>query len=234
LPEAPRQGAELVRAVRAALAALADPAKAPAMQAYMKSSMPYLGVQSSERKRALRELFAAHPLDGFDAWQATVRTLWHEATYREERYAAVALTLDRAYRGLRTPAALPLFEELIVQGAWWDYGDAVAVDGLGDLLAREPVALTPVVLDWSRSDDLWKRRSAIIAQIKRKTATDLDLLYACIEPNLAERDFFIRKAIGWALRAYAWTDPAEVVRYVREHDSRLSGLSRREALKNVG
>ena len=66
-----------------------------------------------------------------------------------------------------------------------------------------------------------------------KGETDLKLLYANIEPNLQDRDFFIRKAIGWALRAYAWTDPREVARYVREHEDRLSGLSRREALKNI-
>jgi 3-methyladenine DNA glycosylase AlkD len=77
------------------------------------------------------------------------------------------------------------------------------------------------------------RRVSIICQISSKQDTDLDLLYANIEPNLADRDFFIRKAIGWALRAYAWTDPAEVARYVRRHESQLSGLSRREALKNV-
>ena len=66
-----------------------------------------------------------------------------------------------------------------------------------------------------------------------KGQTDLALLYANIDPNLADRRFFIRKAIGWALRAYAWTDPSEVARYVREHEHLLSGLSRREALKNV-
>jgi len=86
---------------------------------------------------------------------------------------------------------------------------------------------------WSRDPNLWKRRVSIICQISFKRDTDLELLYASIKPNLADRDFFIRKAIGWALRAYAWTDPKEVARYVREHEAELSGLSRREALKNI-
>ena len=86
---------------------------------------------------------------------------------------------------------------------------------------------------WSRSDDLWKRRSAILCQLTFKKDTDLDLLYAVIEPALGSREFFLRKAIGWALRQHAWTDPGEVRRYVREHDKELSGLSKREALKNV-
>jgi 3-methyladenine DNA glycosylase AlkD len=89
------------------------------------------------------------------------------------------------------------------------------------------------MLAWSTDENLWKRRVAIICQIAFKKDTDLELLYANIEPNLEDRDFFIRKAIGWALRAYAWTDPEEVARYVRAHETRLSPLSRREALKNI-
>jgi 3-methyladenine DNA glycosylase AlkD len=90
------------------------------------------------------------------------------------------------------------------------------------------------MLAWSRSDDLWKRRSAILCQLTFKKATDLDLLYATIEPALSSKEFFLRKAIGWALRQHAWTDPEEIRRYVREHEEELSPLSKREALKNVG
>jgi 3-methyladenine DNA glycosylase AlkD len=93
--------------------------------------------------------------------------------------------------------------------------------------------MRPVIRKWSTDNDLWKRRVSIICQISFKKDTDLDLLYANIEPNLSDRNFFIRKAIGWALRSYAWTDPDEVVRYVVANEPRLSGLSRREALKNV-
>jgi 3-methyladenine DNA glycosylase AlkD len=102
------------------------------------------------------------------------------------------------------------------------------------MLRAHPKEMRPVMRAWSTDADLWKRRVSIICQIAFKKDTDLDLLYANIEPNLADRDFFIRKAIGWALRAYAWTDPGEVARFVREHESQLSGLSRREALKNIG
>jgi 3-methyladenine DNA glycosylase AlkD len=88
------------------------------------------------------------------------------------------------------------------------------------------------MLIWSTDRDMWKRRSAILCQIRKKAATDLDLLYACIAPSIGSKEFFLRKAIGWALRQYAWTDPREVVRYVKAHPE-LSGLSKREALKNV-
>ena len=80
---------------------------------------------------------------------------------------------------------------------------------------------------------MWKRRTSIICQLGFKRDTDLDLLYACIRPSLGSKEFFLRKAIGWALRQYAWTDPGEVQRYVRDHEGKLSPLSRREALKNV-
>jgi 3-methyladenine DNA glycosylase AlkD len=89
------------------------------------------------------------------------------------------------------------------------------------------------MLAWSRSPDPWKRRTSILCQLAFEGDTDLELLYACIEPSISSKDFFLRKAIGWALREHAWTDPAEVARFVRANESRLSGLSRREALKNV-
>ena len=85
--------------------------------------------------------------------------------------------------------------------------------------------------EWSVDADMWKRRAAIIAQVRRKRDTDFALLTDCIEPNRGDREFFIRKAIGWALRSYAWVDPEAVVAYCATHE--LSPLSRREALKNV-
>ncbi|MGD9892064.1 MAG: DNA alkylation repair protein [Dehalococcoidia bacterium] len=228
-------GRTLIEAVRSALASAADPARATSMQAYMKSAMPFYGIPAPVLRRLCRDVFAAHPLDSVDIWQSTVLALWREAAHREERYAAIELTGARRYRAHQTLATLPMYEEMVVSGAWWDFVDAIAPHRIGAYLLRdyrEPI--TAVVLEWSRSADLWKRRAAIICQLGFKERTDLELLYASIEPNLDHRNFFIRKAIGWALRAYAWTDPDEIGRYVREHDSRLSGLSRREALKNIG
>jgi len=225
---------QLIGALRSGLAAAADQVKAAPMQAYMKSGMPFYGVQTPQQRRIYRTIFAEHPLLGFEVWQATVLSLWREARFREERYAAIELTGYRGYAPYQTLAILPMYEEMIVTGAWWDLVDPIASNRLGALLLRNvPHPMRAALLAWSRSPNLWKRRSAIICQIGFKQATDLDLLYACIEPNLEDKQFFIRKAIGWALRAYAWTDPAEIVRYVDENESRLSALSKREALKNI-
>jgi 3-methyladenine DNA glycosylase AlkD len=156
------------------------------MQAYMKSAMPYHGVRAPALRRICRRLFDDHPLGSAAAWRATVLALWREAGHREERYVAVALAGDRRYRTRRTSMdALPLFEELIVTGAWWDLVDDVATHLVAGLLAEHPEPMTATLLAWSRSCDRWLRRTAIICQVQAKAATDLELLYACIEPTSA-------------------------------------------------
>jgi 3-methyladenine DNA glycosylase AlkD len=219
--------------VRAALTAVAEPERAAPMQAYAKSSMPYLGVTAVPLRKVCREVFATLDLPTAAAWRRAVLGLWRGARFREERYCAIELAGLRRFDCFQDMAALPMYEEMIVTGAWWDLVDGVAGHRLGTLLRRFPREMKKKMLAWSRSDDLWKRRSAILCQLTFKKTTDLDLLYATIEPALGSREFFLRKAIGWALRQYAWTDPSEVRRYVREHEKELSPLSRREALKNV-
>ncbi|PZG37138.1 DNA alkylation repair protein [Spongiactinospora gelatinilytica] len=221
----------LREAIRQALTVAAEPTKAEAMRAYMKSDMPFLGVQAVPRRAALKKVFARHRILAAPEWRKTSLAIWRAAEYREERYAAIELTGYRYYRPWQTLYTLPMYEEMIVTGAWWDYVDDLAVHRIGGLLAAFPDTMRPLMLDWSRADDLWKRRAAILSQNRFRHGTDLGLLYACIEPSLSDTDFFARKAIGWALREYAKVDPREVVRYV-EHKG-ISGLSRREALRNV-
>ena len=216
--------AALVETVRAELAARARPDKAPETQAYLKSAMPLYGVPRAGHREIARAL---PPLEGFGAWRDFVLTLWRGAEHREERYVALDVIALPRYRAFRTMDALPLYEELIVTGAWWDLVDPVATHRLAELWPD----VVPVLREWSAGDDLWLRRSAILAQVHRKADTDFALLAELIEPNRGDREFFIRKAIGWALREYSKTDPAAVVAYCESHE--LSGLSRREALKRI-
>ncbi|MFD1546729.1 DNA alkylation repair protein [Nonomuraea guangzhouensis] len=218
-------------AVRTALREAAEPAKAATMRAYMKSDMPFLGVQAVRRRAALRRVFAAHRIDTAPEWRRAVLGLWRAAEYREERYAAIELTGYHLYREFQTLYTVPMYEEMIVSGAWWDLVDELATHRIGGLLTAFPDSMRPLMLDWARDGDLWKRRTAILCQNRFKARTDTALLYACIEPSLSDNDFFARKAIGWALREYAKTNPAEVIRYVRAKG--ISGLSRREALRNL-
>jgi len=219
--------------VRKALRNIADPVKAVAMQAYMKSVMPYHGVPAPLLRRICKEVFAKANLDTASRWQELVLDLWRNARFREERYAALQLAGDKRARGFQTPRAMEMYEELIVTGAWWDYVDDIAAHRLGPILKDYPTPLRRKMLAWSKGADMWQRRSSIICQLLFKEETDLTLLYACIEPSLGSREFFLQKAIGWALRQYAWTDPAEIKRFVRLNTDRLSPLSQREALKNL-
>jgi 3-methyladenine DNA glycosylase AlkD len=229
-----KEPAALIRELRRRFKPMACPEHAAAAQRYMKSAMPYYGIRTQPMRRACKEVFARHPLHSFEEWRDAVLAMYRGARRREERYAAIELTGLKAYSDYQTMKALPLYEELIVTGAWWDLVDGVASHRLGELLRRHPGQMKKRMLRWAGGKDMWKRRSVIICQLTFKEDTDLELLYACIEPSLDSEEFFLRKAIGWALRQYAWTDPDEIVRYVEANEERLSGLSRREALKNVG
>ena len=214
------------------MAAAADAEKAKGMQAYMKSAMPYYGINLPEVRAISRGVFDTAAMDCAE-WRTTILELWRGARRREERYAAMYLLGATKNRDCLLPADMSMLEELVVSGAWWDHVDELAMV-VGEMLRRYPRKVRPLMRRWSTDPNMWKRRVSIICQLRFKHETDLDLLYANIEPNLGDREFFIRKAIGWALRQYAWTDPHEVARYVRAHEDRLSGLSRREALKNIG
>ncbi|WIY01508.1 DNA alkylation repair protein [Amycolatopsis mongoliensis] len=224
---------QLVKAIRTRLAALADPVKAPAMQAYMKSAMPFRGVASPERTVLLKRVLADHILPDRVTYTATVLELWRAAEFREERYAAIALSGHRAYRRWQDPELVPMYEEMIVSGAWWDYVDELAIRRVGPILRTHRARVTPIMLSWAADRDLWRRRSAIICQIGAKEDTDTGLLTRTVEPAIAEPEFFLRKGIGWALRDYARTAPDWVRSFVDDHPG-LSGLSRREALKHLG
>jgi 3-methyladenine DNA glycosylase AlkD len=128
---------------------------------------------------------------------------------------------------------LSIYEELIVTGAWWDYVDTVGGHLIGDLLRAHPTEMATTMRAWSGDPSLWKRRTSIICQLDSGAATDETLLFDCITPNLPDREFFIRKAIGWALRQYARVAPDAVRRYVAEHAAEMSALSRREAMKHL-
>lgn len=230
-PAAPSAAAALLPRLRAALAAAGDAETAEGARAYMKSAMPYHGVKATPQRKIFRELFADVHLPTAEDWWAAVLHLWRSAEFREERYAALWLAGDRRFAKFQTIDALPMYEEMIVGGAWWDFVDDVATHRLPVLLRRHPAEMRHQMLAWSRGGDVWKRRAAILCQLPLQRDTDAELLARLIEPSLGRGELWLRKAIGWALRQYARTNPAWVERYVREHAAGLSPLSKREALK---
>ena len=223
----------LLAVLRRELARAGTPERAAGAQAYMKSAMPFHGLDTETLRSVCKTVFALHPVTSAPRWRKDVLAIWRGARFREERYVAIELAGDRRARTFQTMASLPMYEEMIVTGAWWDTVDTLASKRLGEILRSEPAPMRKAMRAWSRGENMWKRRSAILCQITFKKDTDLDFLFACIEPSLSSKEFFLRKAIGWALRSYAWTDERPIVRYVEKNRTRLAPLSIREALKNV-
>lgn len=217
----------LAEQIRLELRRVADPSRASGQQAYMKSAMPFLGVRVPQtRSVAVR---CVRGVGDADLLRNVVEKLWADATHREERYAAMAVLGSGVLYGQWANVAL--IELMTSQGQWWDIIDELA-HRVADLHDVEPEATAALVRGWSVRPDFWFRRLAILSQLTRGSRTDAALLAEVIEPNLGDTEFFIRKAIGWALRDFARIDPEWVRRFVEDHE--LSPLSRREALKHLG
>jgi 3-methyladenine DNA glycosylase AlkD len=212
------------------LAAIADPATAAGMASYMRSTMPCYGVTRPKTKPILRELCDRWPPTSAAEYRILVEALW-ALPHREAKYLAIGMA--RAHDRFVTRGSIPLYRRMIVSGAWWDFVDEIAIRLVGRALDKDPEHITPTIRRWIDHPDPWLRRTAIICQVARKESTDSALLFEACARRSQETDFFIRKAIGWALRSYAYTDPAAVRRFVSTHAGELSGLSRREATKHL-
>ena len=219
---------ELVSFVKQQLSSAADPEKAVKMAVYMKTEMPFYGVQSGQRREIAKKVKRKFAVESREAYEEVVLGLWN-LPHREEKY--IAISLARLHRRFIGPDSLPLYEKLIREGAWWDFVDEVAVNLVGVSLLADPGAVWPIIDRWIDDRDMWIRRSAILCQNKHKRLTDSRRLFCYCLARSYEKEFFIRKAIGWALREYAYTAPEEVLRFLLSHRNELSPLSFREAAR---
>ena len=227
-----------VEALRERFAAHADPACAAPMQAYMRSAMPCYGIKAPLRRRLTAQLVQSLPLPDTATLTEAMRTLWRQARFREERYAAMELARVGPHRQLLDVSMLPLYEEMIASGAWWDYCDDISAGAVAPLLQQHPRTVKPLLRRWARSDNLWLRRAAFLCQRSlRPPHFDAVLFYDTILPSIgasaSASEFFIRKGIGWALRSRSYSAPDEVIAFVREYDAQLSPLTKREAMKVI-
>jgi 3-methyladenine DNA glycosylase AlkD len=221
--------AALSRFVREELQKRADPDKAVQMAAYMKTDMPFYGVQRPDREPVLRAMHAHFIPRTLAEYEHGVTALW-QGRHREEKYAAIEFAMR--HRQHIIPEAMPLYERLIREGAWWDLVDPVAASLVGRVLLQHRPRIAALMETWSQDEDMWIRRAAVLAHLKHKTATDERQLFAHCLRLSHEKEFFIRKAIGWALREYAKTAPAAVSAFLHAHRDTLSPLSLREASKH--
>ncbi|MBB5192338.1 3-methyladenine DNA glycosylase AlkD [Silvimonas terrae] len=213
------------------LAPAADPIRAEKMAAYMRGHFVYSGIPTPQRRLLTRSLEKSAKAVLTEAEVlALAQALWQQPA-REYQYAACDL-LERAENTL-TPAALPVLLALVTQKSWWDTVDTLASHCVGRLVARYPQEVTQLDA-LVESDHLWLRRTAIIYQLGWKERTDVPRLFDACLRNAGHTDFFIRKAIGWALREYAWTAPETVRAFLAQHGHRFSPLSVREASKHLG
>jgi 3-methyladenine DNA glycosylase AlkD len=204
-----------------------DPTRAASMSAYMRDQFPFLGIPGPRQKSLGREVLAGLPAPDEAAVRAVARGCW-ALPEREYRYFGCGYL--RRYVKVCSPDLVPVARELIVTGPWWDTVDVLAAHVVGPLVLRYP-PLVATMDAWVAGEDIWLARTALLHQLTYKGRTDAARLFDYCLRQAGHRDFFVRKAIGWALREYAWTEPAAVREFVA--GAPLSGLSRREALKNV-
>jgi 3-methyladenine DNA glycosylase AlkD len=204
--------------------AAANPEKAAPMRAYMRDQFPFLGIPTPERKKLSRD-FLKSPGGKTVDWDFVFKC-WRQP---EREFQYLAKDYLSKMTAVLTPADLPKLRELAVTKSWWD-----TVDGL-DVIVGAVALLHPEVhgtlLEWSVDENFWLRRLAIDHQLTRRDKTDTRLLEQIIANNFGQTEFFINKAIGWALRDYGKTNPGWVRDFVERHRSEMAALSIREASK---
>ncbi|MYV69698.1 DNA alkylation repair protein [Streptomyces sp. SID2131] len=209
--------------------AAGNPFRAQETVAYMKGVAPFPGVRTPERRALSRTVLDGTPRPDEDDC-AAIALRCFALPEREYHYFAV----DHLRRHVRRcPSGfLPVARRLVTTVSWWDTVDHLAAHVVGGLVAADP-ALAAEMDAWIDDEDLWVARTALLHQLRFKGTTDADRLFDHCLRRAGHPDFFVRKAIGWSLREYAKTAPAEVRAFVAAHGSRLSPLSVREALKNL-
>ena len=206
-----------------------DPARAEGMSAYMKHRFPFLGISSPERRRLVKIALAGLPRPTEDDLLEFAQGCW-ERPEREYQYAAID-QLRKAAKRL-SEEFLNELPWMIVTKPWWDSCDPLSGTVVGGIVKRFPRSAW-MMDEWISDEDLWLRRAALLHQLKWKEDCDQDRLFRFCRLTMEEKDFFIRKAIGWALRQHARVAPREVSRFLTENRERLSGLSFREAAKHL-
>ncbi len=204
----------------------ANPKNAKPMAKYMKNLFPYLGIKTPERREITKKFLKEHGLPKISDLDKIILDLW-ELSEREYQYFAIGLL--RKFTKKLDENFMELFEHLIITKSWWDSVDGIASWLVGSLFQKFPELIKPYTEKWIKSGNMWLQRSVILFQLNYKDKTDEMLLGISIMRLADSKEFFIQKAIGWALREYSKTDAQAVINFVENNE--LASLSKREALK---
>ncbi len=215
----------------AAMLPLADPARATQAKSYLKSDLDFLGVSVPDIRHSVVAMARAHPDLSRDNAVAWAEALWSQPVH-ERRTAAIEVV--RYYRNELSPPDLDLVADWVRVAHGWAYVDPLAGDIAGPIAGRYPQAW-PLIDAWARDEDFWLRRSALLTLLAgiRTGQPDLTRFERYATPMLAEREFFIAKAIGWVLRETAKRDPAYVAAWTGRHLEMMSGVTFREAVRRL-
>ncbi len=220
----------IVKFVQSQFKALADPENAVPMAAYMKTEMPFYGIPKPLRVPVYKALKKEYAPSSQEEYEACVLGLWN-LSHREEKYAAIeyAMFFDKFI----TSKSIALYERLVREGQWWDFVDPIAIALVGIALKKDRTKLEPKMNKWISDDDMWIRRTAILSQNRHKADTNEQMLFDFCLQRAHEKEFFIRKAIGWALREYSYAAPKAVRKFLDSNQNTLSPLSLKEGAKQL-
>jgi 3-methyladenine DNA glycosylase AlkD len=231
-PPTPRFSVDrAAQALEAQLRLHGDPVRASQEQRYLKSQQTFLGVSMPVLRKTAKAFVRAHPELRHDALFALVARLWDTQIHELRALAVGILELKQAQ--LRA-ADLPVLITLVRQAQTWALVDWLAIKVLGAIVVREPRA-RKYLERWARDDDFWVRRSALLCwhDALFSGGGDFEHFAQLARPMLGEREFFIRKAIGWVLRSTAKRTPKRTYDFVAQHAAEMSGLTFREATRNL-
>lgn len=219
-------------AIEAQLAPLGTKRRAEGSKAYLKSDLRFLGNDTATLRQEARVWRTAHPDWDIDALWRLTEALWRRKVFELRSFALVLLVKQVAEL---EPRHLPFLEQLLRDSHTWALVDEIAPRLAGSLLVRHPREVGGVLDRWAKDDDFWIRRAALLAMLlpMRRGEGDWKRFVRYADPLLEDREFFIRKAIGWVLREAVKADPERVVAYVAPRAGRLSGVTWREATRKL-
>ncbi|MBI2743558.1 MAG: DNA alkylation repair protein [Chlamydiales bacterium] len=218
---------KLISELERAFAAAADPQSAKKQSAYLRNLFPFWGIPKPQRALIEKKIFAEIKMRDSEELERTLALLW-QRDEREFQYTAIAL--GKRYKKFWSLKTLDLVEKMIREKSWWDTVDDLAANLVGPLV-KAHLELALRMDAWIEDPYLWIRRTALIFQLRWKKETDTTRLFGYCKKTMHEKEFFMRKAIGWALREYSKTEPKQVSIFIKESSTLLSPLSIREGSK---
>lgn len=216
-----------IQPIFALLQHAANSDKAIEMAAYMKNQFDFLGIPTPLRRKLCKPLFKGAATSQAPDWDF-VEDCWTNP-YHEMQY--IAMDYLNVVSKQLTPQDLPRIELLITRKSWWDSTDALD-KVVGNIYLNFP-EIRPQLIRWSQRDNIWLRRVAIDCQLSLKQQTDKALLSEIIQNNFGQSEFFINKAIGWALREYGKANPDWVKNFVQQHRGKNGTIERTRSVEKI-